>query len=80
MKTAVSDARRRVAEAQAQCEQQAELLGALEAQGAPSDAIEAAGRMLDMLDHVLTILRDHLQREEELQPDRVVLPPSNDNP
>jgi multidrug resistance efflux pump len=75
METALSDARRRVAEAKAQCEQQAELLEAMEAQGSSPDAIDAAARMLDILDRVLALMRAHLQREEELQADRIVEPP-----
>jgi hypothetical protein len=72
MKTALHDARKRVAEAEAQCAQQAELLEAMEAQGSSPDAINAAARMLDILDRVLALMRAHLQREEDLQPDRIV--------
>jgi hypothetical protein len=59
-------ARRHVAEAEARCAHQTKFLEKMEAQGSPQEATQAAGRMLDTLDRVLAILRQHLQQEEEL--------------
>ena len=58
-------ARRYIAEGEANCAELTKMLEGMEAQN-PSPAMQAVERLLKVMDHGVALMREHLQREEEL--------------